>query len=125
MRPASQIVGSGWGSVSTQEILAVFSALGLAEKIAVGTLDVDARAMPLTDLEQAWTAADARHHGPHPQLQLMVIPVSRSMMVIGKSLRGRVSRPPMNYHQSSGLAGGLSSQHKTDTSPVPGGVQHT
>ena len=54
-----QIVGSGQGSVSAREYLAELPAL--AEQIAVGTLDVDAWAMPLADVEQAWTAAaDAR-----------------------------------------------------------------
>lgn len=50
-----QIVGSGQGSVGTQEIVDELPAL--AQEIAAGTLDVDARAMPLTDVERAWTAA--------------------------------------------------------------------
>ena len=50
-----QIVGSGQGSVSAREYLAELPAL--AEQIAVGTFDVDARAMPLSDVEQAWAAA--------------------------------------------------------------------
>ncbi len=54
-----QIVGSGQGSVSAREYLAELPAL--AEEIAAGTFDVDARAMPLADVEQAWAAAaDAR-----------------------------------------------------------------
>ena len=54
-----QIVGSGQGSVSAREYLAELPAL--AEQIAAGTFDVDARAMPLSDVEQAWAAAaDAR-----------------------------------------------------------------
>jgi NADPH:quinone reductase-like Zn-dependent oxidoreductase len=54
-----QIVGSGQGSVSAREYLAELPAL--AEQIAAGTFDIDARAMPLSDVEQAWTAAaDAR-----------------------------------------------------------------
>ena len=54
-----QIVGSGQGSVSAREYLAELPAL--AEQIAVGTFDIDARAMPLSDVGQAWTAAaDAR-----------------------------------------------------------------
>jgi NADPH:quinone reductase-like Zn-dependent oxidoreductase len=54
-----QIVGSGQGSVSTREYLAELHAL--AEAIAAGTLDVDARAMPLANVEAAWAAADAKH----------------------------------------------------------------
>jgi NADPH:quinone reductase-like Zn-dependent oxidoreductase len=50
-----QIVGSGQGSVSAREYLAELPAL--AEEIAAGTLNVDARAMPLADVEQAWAAA--------------------------------------------------------------------
>ncbi len=46
------IVGSGQGSVSVPEYLAELPAL--AEVITVGTLDVDARAIPLADVEQAW-----------------------------------------------------------------------
>jgi NADPH:quinone reductase-like Zn-dependent oxidoreductase len=54
-----QIVGSGQGSVSAQEILAELPAL--SEQIAAGTLEVDARAIALADVEQAWeTAAGAR-----------------------------------------------------------------
>jgi NADPH:quinone reductase-like Zn-dependent oxidoreductase len=53
------IVGSGQGSVSVREYLAELPAL--AEAITAGTLDVSARAMPLADVEQAWTAADATH----------------------------------------------------------------
>jgi hypothetical protein len=54
-----QIVGSGQGSVSAREYLAELPAL--AEQIAAGRFDVDARAMPLSDVEQAWAAAaDAR-----------------------------------------------------------------
>ena len=50
-----QIVGSGQGSVSTQEFLAEIPTL--AEEIAAGTLEVGARAMPLADVELAWLAA--------------------------------------------------------------------
>ncbi len=50
-----QIVGSGQGSVSAREYLAELPAL--AEQIAAGRFDVDARAMPLSDVEQAWAAA--------------------------------------------------------------------
>jgi NADPH:quinone reductase-like Zn-dependent oxidoreductase len=52
-----QIVGSGQGSVGAREYLAELPAL--IEEIAAGTLSVDARAMPLADVEQAW-AADTR-----------------------------------------------------------------
>ncbi|WP_448061181.1 zinc-binding dehydrogenase [Cellulomonas hominis] len=47
-----QIVGSGQGSVSTREILAELPAL--AAEITRGTFDVDARPVPLADVEQAW-----------------------------------------------------------------------
>jgi NADPH:quinone reductase-like Zn-dependent oxidoreductase len=50
-----QIVGSGQGSVSAQEYLAELP--GLADEIAAGTLSVDARAMPLAHVEEAWAAA--------------------------------------------------------------------
>ena len=52
-----QIVGSGQGSVSTGEILAELPAL--ADHITSGTFRIDARPMPLTEVEQAW--ADAPH----------------------------------------------------------------
>ncbi len=54
-----QIVGSGQGSVSPREYLAELPAL--AQAIASGALDVDARAVPLAQVEQAWAAADAKH----------------------------------------------------------------
>jgi len=50
-----QIVGSGQGSVSTQEIVAELPAL--AGEITAGTLEVDALPMPLADVEQAWADA--------------------------------------------------------------------
>ncbi len=50
-----QIVGSGQGSVSTREILAELPVL--AREIAGGTFDIDARPVPLTDVEQAWADA--------------------------------------------------------------------
>lgn len=50
-----QIVGSGQGSVSTRDILAELPAL--AREISHGTFQVDARAVPLTDVEQAWADA--------------------------------------------------------------------
>jgi NADPH:quinone reductase-like Zn-dependent oxidoreductase len=49
------IVGSGQGSISPREYLAELPAL--AEQITAGTFDVDASAVPLADVEQAWTAA--------------------------------------------------------------------
>ncbi|MGD0926475.1 MAG: zinc-binding alcohol dehydrogenase family protein [Streptosporangiaceae bacterium] len=52
-----QIVGSGQGSVGAREILAELPAL--AREIINGKLDIDARPMPLTNVEQAW--ADAGH----------------------------------------------------------------
>jgi NADPH:quinone reductase-like Zn-dependent oxidoreductase len=51
------IVGSGQGSVGAREYLAELPAL--IGEIAAGTLKIDARAMPLADVEHAW-AADAR-----------------------------------------------------------------
>jgi len=50
-----QIVGSGQGSVSTRGILAELPAL--AAEIASGTFQVDARAVPLADVAQAWVDA--------------------------------------------------------------------
>jgi NADPH:quinone reductase-like Zn-dependent oxidoreductase len=50
-----QIVGSGQGSVSAREYVAELPAI--AKAITAGTLDVDARAVPLADVEQAWAAA--------------------------------------------------------------------
>jgi NADPH:quinone reductase-like Zn-dependent oxidoreductase len=54
-----QIVGSGQGSVSTREYLAELNVL--AQEIAAGTIDVDARAVPLAHVEEAWAATDAKH----------------------------------------------------------------
>jgi NADPH:quinone reductase-like Zn-dependent oxidoreductase len=54
-----QIVGSGQGSVGTGEYLAELHAL--TEAIAGGTVTVDARAVPLANVEEAWAAADASH----------------------------------------------------------------
>ena len=50
-----QIVGSGQGSVSTRAILAELPAL--AHEISTGTFQLDARAVPLADVEQAWAEA--------------------------------------------------------------------
>jgi NADPH:quinone reductase-like Zn-dependent oxidoreductase len=55
-----QIVGSGQGSVSTRDIIAELPAL--AEQLTNGALDIDARPMPLADVERAWadSAGDNR-----------------------------------------------------------------
>ncbi len=47
-----QIVGSGQGSVSTRGILTELPAL--AQEITQGTFQVNARAVPLADVERAW-----------------------------------------------------------------------
>jgi NADPH:quinone reductase-like Zn-dependent oxidoreductase len=47
-----QIVGSGQGSVSPREIRAELPEL--AAEITKGTFTIDAKAVPLTDVEQAW-----------------------------------------------------------------------
>ncbi len=49
-----QIVGSGQGSVGTAEIAAELPAL--TEAISTGALRVDARAVPLADVERVWAA---------------------------------------------------------------------
>jgi NADPH:quinone reductase-like Zn-dependent oxidoreductase len=54
-----QLVGSGQGSVSTREYLAELDVL--AQEIASGAIAVDARAVPLAQVEQAWAATDAKH----------------------------------------------------------------
>lgn len=48
-----QIVGSGQGSVPTRDILAELPAL--VHEIASGTFDIDARPVPLAEVETAWT----------------------------------------------------------------------
>jgi NADPH:quinone reductase-like Zn-dependent oxidoreductase len=50
-----QIVGSGIGSVPGRDF--VKEVPKLAEAVAEGAFDVRARAVPLSDVEQAWTAA--------------------------------------------------------------------
>ena len=50
-----QIVGSGQGSVSTRAIVAELPAL--AREITSGSFQVNARAVPLADVEQAWADA--------------------------------------------------------------------
>jgi NADPH:quinone reductase-like Zn-dependent oxidoreductase len=54
-----QLVGSGQGSVNTREYLAELNAL--AQEIAAGTIAVDARPVPLAQVEKAWAATDAKH----------------------------------------------------------------
>jgi NADPH:quinone reductase-like Zn-dependent oxidoreductase len=54
-----QLVGSGQGSVSTREYLAELDVL--AQAITAGTISVDARAVPLAQVEEAWSATDAQH----------------------------------------------------------------
>jgi NADPH:quinone reductase-like Zn-dependent oxidoreductase len=50
-----QIVGSGQGSVDTRDILAELPLIAAA--ITEGSLSVDAEAVPLADVEQAWGRA--------------------------------------------------------------------
>src|SRR6185437_2979050 len=54
-----QLVGSGQGSVSTREYLAELDVL--AQEIAAGAISVDARAVPLAQVEEAWTATGSKH----------------------------------------------------------------
>jgi NADPH:quinone reductase-like Zn-dependent oxidoreductase len=54
-----QLVGSGQGSVSPREYLAELNVL--TQEIAAGTIDVDARPVPLAQVEEAWAATDAKH----------------------------------------------------------------
>ena len=51
-----QIVGSGQGSVPTRDILAELPAI--AGEITRGTFRIDARSVPLTDVEAAWTETE-------------------------------------------------------------------
>lgn len=53
-----QIIGSGIGSVPGREIVNVLPAL--VKEIARGTFRIDARAVPLRDVEQAWTEVTQR-----------------------------------------------------------------
>ena len=50
-----QIIGSGIGSVPGRDF--VQEVPKLAEAVAEGAFDVRARAVPLSEVEQAWTAA--------------------------------------------------------------------
>lgn len=61
-----QIVGSGQGSVSPLDILAVLPAL--VQEIASGTFAIDVRPVPLADVEQAW--ADA----PRSSQRIVLVP---------------------------------------------------
>jgi hypothetical protein len=47
-----QIIGSGQGSVPTADIVAELPAL--AEWITAGDVAIDVRAVPLSEVEQAW-----------------------------------------------------------------------
>ena len=62
-----QIVGSGQGSVPTRDIVSELSEL--AAEIAADRLIVDARAMPLADVEQAWAEA------PRRSQRIVLVPV--------------------------------------------------
>ena len=53
-----RIMGSGQGSVSTAAIIAQLPAL--AAEITAGTLTVNGAAVPLSQVESAWTASTAR-----------------------------------------------------------------
>ena len=61
-----QLVGSGQGSVSARDILAVLPAL--VQEIIAGTFTVDVRPVPLADVEQAW--ADA----PRSSQRIVLVP---------------------------------------------------
>jgi NADPH:quinone reductase-like Zn-dependent oxidoreductase len=60
-----ELVGSGQGSVPTGDILAELGEL--AAEVGRGTFDIDARAVPLADVEQAWTATSAQRLVIAPQ----------------------------------------------------------
>jgi NADPH:quinone reductase-like Zn-dependent oxidoreductase len=53
-----QIVGSGQGSVPTRDILAELPAI--AAEISGGGFELDARAVPLADVEAAWNDTDSQ-----------------------------------------------------------------
>jgi NADPH:quinone reductase-like Zn-dependent oxidoreductase len=55
-----QIVGSGQGSVDTRAFLTELPAIGA--EITSGSFDLDVRAVPLTDVEQAWSDATTSQH---------------------------------------------------------------
>ncbi|MCX4090898.1 quinone oxidoreductase family protein [Nocardia sp. alder85J] len=61
-----QLVGSGQGSVGTREILAELPVIAAA--ITAGTFDIDARPVPLAEVEQAWAEA------PHTAQRLVLTP---------------------------------------------------
>jgi hypothetical protein len=63
-----EIVGSGQGSVPTRDILAELPELAAA--ITGGTFRIDARAVPLADIEAAWKDTDSTQRivlAPHVQ----------------------------------------------------------
>ena len=74
-----QLVGSGQGSVPTPAILEELPAL--AAEIGQGSLTVGARAVPLADVEQAWTDAATTPH------RLVIVPwapdVRQSVVLLG------------------------------------------
>lgn len=61
-----QIVGSGLGSLSNREILMELPAL--VNEIACGMLRIDVKAMPLSDVEQAWSEV------PHTSERIVFTP---------------------------------------------------
>ncbi len=60
------IVGSGQGSVTTAEILAELPSL--AHEISAGRLTVDARPVPLADVEQVWRTDE------YPSQRVVLLP---------------------------------------------------
>jgi NADPH:quinone reductase-like Zn-dependent oxidoreductase len=72
-----QIVGSGQGSVSTRAILTELPAL--ARAIAQGTFQVNARAVPLAGVEQAWADAAASSQQPAHRSHPAVLTVRGSL----------------------------------------------
>lgn len=61
-----RIVGSGQGSVSTRDILSELPSL--AEELSSGRLDIAARTIPLTDVEQGWNTP------PDSTERLVIVP---------------------------------------------------
>ena len=55
--PRRAQAGSGQGSIPTGDILAELP--DLASEIASGTFQIDTRAVPLSDVETAWTGTDS------------------------------------------------------------------
>ena len=61
-----ELIGSGQGSVATRDILAELPAL--VEQIGRGRFAVNARTMPLADVEQAWALA------PSSRERIVIVP---------------------------------------------------